>query len=795
MRSNQALSRLLAVLSSLLVGLPSSQAFTPIASERSFASQTRTALLNSAPLHSAAATPSQMMTQMPLVLPLFIQDRQFTSTLVMVNGSNEVTAADVTLTALNGREIKTERVDFAPHSQRRIEIYSLLQAAVSPDTSGRITIMPSSGVKNMAVLAQLSLTYLGSREPTYLDEEIAMPSPEGSQTLRAVADPGQGSPVVAITSLSASPQNITVQCLRPRGAPFSKSVELGTAETVVMQACADGTLHDVAFQEVSGTTSEEARGAIGIALRSDAMPGSFAAFGLAAHKAEGNRFFSAVSFTDPKLLRSPNTVFTGVPIGSAFLFPDANFEPEVALANFSAKDLNVTVKYSRTSGGEPLLQDVTKLVIPAGATQHISLSGLQADPDLKNSFLITSNGAPGDLIAKLFATSESGLHEVELLGKDQEDYLDGGDHPWSTEQGTESTLLLFNDSAKPQKLDVQIGAGNALWQKNYVLKPMETMSLAVGDIIEKQIIDDKGKKLPKDIQNGHIQWFNLNSGGSHGRLLQSNRATDMARSFSCGQFYIICSSSFYIEVGNLLISATQEVASLTVTVCSNPYSPTCYTGSPAYYDPGSPNWSSSNSSVANITGYGSGGYAVDLKGDAGGSTTVSASIVDQYGCSGGGSGSVKVQVPTSLSVVSGVLASSGQCSSSQYGAMADITYQVRDQNAAQIQASGMQPQEIITNFFINGVHQPDPAPNWANLGNPSDSTGRFHDTPLGVCAGFAVTETATQQISVVYNGNRYPASGALKTNSLRFTGLTVGHGRVCNGTDSNCTGADFNVSR
>jgi len=160
--------------------------------------------------------------------------------------------------------------------------------------------------------------------------------------------------------------------------------------------------------------------------------------------------------------------------------------------------------------------------------------------------------------------------------------------------------------------------------------------------------------------------------------------------------------------------------------------------------------------------------------------------------SGGGT----TQVPTTLSVVSGVLAgSTTQCSSSAYGAKAEITYQVRDQNGGQIKASGMQPQEIIINFIINGVPQPDPAPDWANLGNPSDSNGRFKDTPLGVCAGFAVTETATQKISVFYNGNRYPASGTLRTNSLRFTGLTTGHGRICNGTDSNCTGADFDVSR
>lgn len=58
------------------------------------------------------------------------------------------------------------------------------------------------------------------------------------------------------------------------------------------------------------------RDAVGILLTSDGMPGSFAVFGLAPHlvKVKGQRYFSSVAFNDPMMIKSTDTVFTGVPL-------------------------------------------------------------------------------------------------------------------------------------------------------------------------------------------------------------------------------------------------------------------------------------------------------------------------------------------------------------------------------------------------------------------------------------------------------------------------------------------------
>src|SRR5205807_7494922 len=175
------------------------------------------------------------MMRMPLVLPLFIQNEQFTSTLMIVNGSAESTYADVVVTGLGGKDINHLRVDFAPHSQRRVEVLDLLREVGLPSVMGRITIMQSPDLKGMAVAAQLSISYQGSTQPSYIDEETAMPSAEGSQVLRAVADRTAGAPAVAVTNLSSTDQHVTMECLSETGANSSTTIELGAQETVVLQ--------------------------------------------------------------------------------------------------------------------------------------------------------------------------------------------------------------------------------------------------------------------------------------------------------------------------------------------------------------------------------------------------------------------------------------------------------------------------------------------------------------------------------------------------------------------------------
>jgi hypothetical protein len=499
-------------------------------------------------------------------------------------------------------------VEFTAHSQRTVEVQTLLMSAVSPATTGSITVMQSPEFDGtMVILGQLLMTNRASKRPIYIDEEIAMPSAQGSQILRAVADSGEGSPLVAITNLSESGQHVAIQCLAAKGKNFSKSVDLLAGETLLTEACSERTIHGAVIESFSSTDSQGPDGPIGVSLTTDGMAGSFAAFGLVRHEEGNNQFLSNITFTDPKMLRSPTTIFAGVPVGPASLLSEGNYVPELSLANFSTKELQVHVQYSQTAGTAPTSKELAALTIAAGASKKITFDNLQGDPQLQNSFLVTSNGAPGDVLAKLVSRNDFAPSPVELLGKDAQDTNNGGSNPWSIEQGAESTLLFFNHDQAPQIFNVLIAsADGSQWDKDFKLAPMETMAISIGDIIQKQVKDDKGKTLPAKAVSGQISWWTVGtaSGPGTGRLLQSNRASGMARSFACGCPYILCGMNFFNYVTDLLLNTSSTPLDQMIPIiclyqvgdCTGTESSNSSSQALKY------NWSSSNGATLQISG-------------------------------------------------------------------------------------------------------------------------------------------------------------------------------------------------
>jgi hypothetical protein len=596
--------------------------------------------------HVSYLRPQTMSPQMDTVLvaPLFIQNREFTSSLTVLNGADAPTFADVRITAVDGREITNRRIEFTPHSQHRIEVAELLMTAVSSATTGRITVTQSPDLQGMAILAQLSLTYVGGREPNYIDEELAMPSPLGSQILRGVAEEVVNSPLIAISSLSETAQHITIECLGNGATRFSKFVDLLPQETLLTDACVERTSHDATIEDFgialgteeservpkANSETERGHGSVGVSLTSDSMPGSFVAFGLIPHK-NREQFFSAMNFVDPRMILSPNTVFAGVPVGRTRLLPEGKFVPHIALTNFSAKDVNVNVKYA-TGVGTPTVQILDPLRVPARSTAEIALSTLQGNADLENSFVVTAEAAPGDLVAKVWSASTSQLREVEVLSKDEADPENGGTHPWSLEGDTESTLLLFNHSAETQGFSVTISAKDKSWHRVYVLQPMQTEHIELRTLVQSQTQDDSGRTLPSDAVTGQIRWFTHVPGVGKGRLLQSSHDLAMARSFSCGTTYVLCAAQFGAGTTTFPVGS-QGIAFGYVLglVCIQQPSQFC-AGQGAGPDDFNYqySWSSDHPSIIAIAGTSFDGLAshVTVNGSAAGSARISGQVYD-----------------------------------------------------------------------------------------------------------------------------------------------------------------------
>ena len=297
----------------------------------------------------------------------------------MVNGTDISTFADVTLRELSGKQITQRHVLFPPHSQQQLDIGQVLLATGSIVSAGSLTIVQSPDLTGMSILAQLTITHLSSTFPNYIDEEVSMLSPSGSRTLTAVSARSDRLPRIAITSVSSSAQQVAVQCFGGSGSRATRSIQLPPYETVLTDPCSLGT-GNVGDLETLIDRDEGNQRVLGISLTTNAPAGSFVAFGLTPHSQSGDRYFSGMTFDDPGMSMSANTVFTGVPVDRANLLPVGNFVPHVSVANFSEKMVHATVRYAQMIGGTASVRNVAQLTIAGGTIKICSSTFSKAIP-------------------------------------------------------------------------------------------------------------------------------------------------------------------------------------------------------------------------------------------------------------------------------------------------------------------------------------------------------------------------------------------------------------------------------
>jgi hypothetical protein len=247
--------------------------------------------------------------------------------------------------------------------------------------------------------------------------------------------------------------------------------------------------------------------------------------------------------------------------------------------------------------------------------------------------------------------SDPEVQVVGILGKDEREMNNGGNHPWPIEQGNDSTILLFNHGATSQPFYVLISSSGIQWQKTYTLESMQTEAISVRQLIADQTKDDSGKVLPRNGQSGQLGWWNQDTGLGKGRLLLSNRGNGMARNFSCSSLRGLCGIIYTSQIttfanGNTVIFAT-AIAMVCEIYAVNQCNGTADTGTGGY----STSWSSQNSAIASISGP-SNQSSVSLYGAGVGSTNANVTISSPY-CSRTGGGPARVTPKIRLGGASG----------------------------------------------------------------------------------------------------------------------------------------------
>lgn len=588
---------------------------------------------------------------MPLVAPLFVENDGYQSTITMVNELTKAVHGTLLARAQDGAELSRKVILFPAHSQTSLAVSDLLGGPGVQRVIGSIELDPDPmEVTSMAIAAQLSIVDNRTAPATYFEEEFLMVDPSMPSSYRAVVPPTLASPTLALFSTEDSPQHVDVACTAEASRVAAhKSFSLPARQTLLVSACGDPPSNAEPSLEAAFQPAKTQATPLALSIQTDAPPGSLAVWGVSAigqnHPAE-----IALNVVNPESLKTKETVFAGVPIGTADLLPGDNFTPDLAIANYGTSPANVTVSYSSMQADTPETKTVATVSLAAGAVQRVSLPELTGDPTMRNSFVITSDAAPGAVIANLVLKGQHQYPAVQLIGKDPA-VNNGGGHPWTIAGNNRSTALLFNRTDKEQLFNVNIAANGKKWHQEYQVKPSETRAIDIYAIIRNQVKDLHGAKLPADATSGEISWFTVDPGKGTGRVLVSNPATGLARNFSCGYNIVLCGSGMYNSYSLFGISLLGELGDAYAYTCTA-YNPEACSGQSYGENDGgySYDWWSNNTGIATVYGSNTNPSA-SFYGQSVGTTTGTGQISSSY-CQSNSQGTTQVNPTVQISQVS-----------------------------------------------------------------------------------------------------------------------------------------------
>jgi hypothetical protein len=713
-----------------------------------------------------------------MVAPLFLDDKDFSSTVTLVNDAIAQIRSRVVVLDSQGVQVAFKEVEMPGHTSLAIRIRDLLTEAGSGANSGSVLVIPEP-VSGMPIGAQLSIESKIGATPAYMEEEM-LPQDEGRQGIyRASTLSVKGSPIVALKSLAQGSQSVTLECVSEKASPTKGTVQLQPGELLLVAACTPTKTGRPALTEEMTSDQLTDRGSVGVAVTTTGPPGDLIAFGFAIYYDERGPYFSSLNFTNPTVQVSSTTIFTGIPTGAAEPFPRTAFSPEVAVSNFSAKPARVSVTLAHTIGGKTSTELMQNLILP-GRTSHTVKIPAHGDPAMTNSLVVHSSLAPGDVVSQFVAWGDFQVRTIELQGKDNDSVQNGGGHPWTIEPGVDSTLLLFNHSTDgPKRFNVLINSGEQLWQGHYLLAPMETKAVSIRKIVESQVPDENGKALTKDTLTGQVGWWTRLPKWGKGRLMISEPRNGLARSFSCGNCAVLCNFGAFLDPYNSLslvgnINSTGDLGFINVSQCLITCTQPCGGAKQGPSSDASYSWTSSNSSITTISSGGATSKAT-FRAVAAGAARGNFRATD-FQCTAQGSGPVTVQVPTSAAIATNDkqtysnqtwTSCDGTTSTpNHYGYRRCVKYQVKDQ----FSPPGDVQKTLTIHEDISVVDQK----NWNGTTSSGDSStnavGEFLDElaaisasalPAGACSILKQSFTAT--------GNSSP----IRVNCLQYSSTDV----------------------
>jgi len=516
------------------------------------------------------------------------------------------------------------------------------------------------------------------------------------------------------------------------------------------------------------------------------------------------------STSQPQSPQIPSFSELGLMTGAAdpmMNFPSGTvFTPYSLVRNISDQPGSVTPELWWMSGGSPHSVMLPQMTILPHETLNLNAPTLLAAAGLKNfsgsvNLILDTKAQAGGLLMSSGSVDQKNTYVFEVLTHAVEEGAAKELCYWSTGNGDDTMVTLWNPADEPQDLAFTLFYSGGQYVYPVYLEPRETRSFNVSDILHSAIPDAAGNVIPAGITEGSAE-----IAGSLGEqqqiLISLDTAVYNVRKATCGVYCWNCSG-----VVSAAITPSPSLVAVGGTTGETFYETT---------DSGSQftesaSWTSSATSIATVnggtgvvSGVRAGSFSL-LAVDLYTKTVPGQACSDQYtNCPTyfpSASAPGTTQVPTSLKFLSvtvlpdGVSGAVGCPGSAWAGTKVDIKYQVLDQQSSPqaIKSSNMTPHESGTLFsgtsYNNNI---GPVSGYATSSATTAADGTFHDVPFGACAnGTFNSLTATQNITIIIGGTSYAVRGQTWT----LTGTALGHGTIKNSITSHGTGSDVSASR
>lgn len=479
------------------------------------------------------------------IAPLFLEGGGFHSSIAVVNSIGRTEKIVMWVRRNDGFVLAQKDLVIEAHSQQRFSISDLIGLRGNRRIGGSVILFPTDE-GGMTVAAQLSITYGTGQSTSFIDEEFVMPAWHDSPILRGVGSKTITYPLLAIASLSSNAQIVNVQCISDDQAlNVSYPISLGPNKTVLVRACDRRDSEAIETNLLTNETNSKQR-IVAISLKSQGTAGTFAAYGIGAYKRRNSSSLNmrpaliGIPFSDPAKAFSSNMVFTGVPVGA--LDSTERFKPSVTIANFGTKPTDVRIRYAPSSeSAATKVLDVARATIKPSEVQLFDFDNLPASPAI-GSIVVETNGTPGDVVSNLTSFADKTNSHLSIEGHDANAIENGGKHPWTIDHapGSDAALILFNHGTTSEAFSVQVSGKDARWAKRYDVPSMQTLTVSLRQLIDKQIKDDRGAVLPASLTSGAVTWYASKRGIGKGRLYETSSSPIKKRSFSCGGVITMC---------------------------------------------------------------------------------------------------------------------------------------------------------------------------------------------------------------------------------------------------------------